>query len=359
MSDDQSVSSRRDEFAATFVELAVRLAALTALLYFAFVLVQPFSSIIVWSAIVTVALYPAFDWLARRLWGLRRLAAILITVLSLLIVIAPAGWLAQNLIRTLQELSTQIDWSSISIPPPPESVKGLPLIGNWTYQFWTNASTDFSYALEPIMPQLKPMGAILLRSAADTGTETLKFFVAIVVAGFLFPLGPSLARGVKNFSQHLATRGEEFVNLAGVTIREVSLGVIGLSVVQALLVGVWLNVAGIPEANLIASAVLISGIIQIGSWIVLIPLLIWSWAVMPINAALAITAYMIVVMLLATFLQPVVMGRGLQTPMAVTFVGVVGGALAYGISGLFLGPIVLAVCWELLAAWAKDPGGDT
>jgi predicted PurR-regulated permease PerM len=355
MSDDHGVSALRDEFAATFVELAVRLAALAALIYFAFVFIQPFSSIIVWSAIVTVALYPAFDWLARRLWGHRRLAALLMTILTLLIVIAPAGWLVRNMIQTFQELSTQFDWSSISLPPPTESVKGWPLIGNWVYQFWNNASADLSYALEPIVPQLKPMGATLLRSAAETGTETIKFFVAVIVAGFLLPLGPSLARGMKNFSRHLATRGEEFVNLAGATIRAVSLGVIGISVVQAVLVGVVLNVAGVGRAGLLSSAVLICGIVQIGPWIVLIPLIIWSWLVMDINIALAITAAMVAVILFGIFLQPVVMGRGLQTPMAVTFVGVIGGALAYGISGLFLGPIVLAVCWELLAAWTRDP----
>jgi predicted PurR-regulated permease PerM len=358
MSDDHSISARRDEFAATFVELAIKLAALGALLYFAFVLIHPFSSIIVWSAIVTAALYPAFDWLARRLWGSRRLAAFLITILTLLIVIAPAGWLARNLIQTFQELSTQFDWSSISLPPPPESVKGWPLIGNWVYQFWNNASADLSHAVEPIATELKPMGGILLRGAAETGTETLKFFAAVIVAGFLLPLGPSLARGVKNFSRHLATRGEEFVNLAGATIRAVSLGVVGISVVQALLVGIGLNVAGVPRASLISSAILICGIIQIGPWIVLIPLIIWSWAVMDITTALVITAYMSAVTLLGVFLQPVVMGRGLQTPIPVTFVGVIGGAIAYGISGLFLGPIVLAVCWELLAAWTRDPHGD-
>ena len=356
MTDDQGVSSRRDEFTATFVELAIRLAALTALLYFAFVLVYPFSSIVVWSAVLTVALYPSFDWLARLLGGRRRLAAILITIISLLVVIGPATWLALDLIQSIQLISGQLDLSSISLPPPAESVKGWPLIGDRIYQFWYLASTNLSAAFAQILPQLKPLGGSVLRSAAGTGTEILQFFVAIIVAGFLFPLGASLAHGVKNFSRRLVTRrGEEFVNLAGATIRAVSRGVIGISILQALLAGIGLMVAAVPGASLITSAVLICGIIQIGPWIVLIPLIIWSWAVMDITTALVITAYMSAVTLLGIFLQPVVMGRGLQTPIPVTFVGVIGGAIAYGISGLFLGPIVLAVCWELLAAWTRDP----
>src|SRR5215467_14451280 len=115
MTDDHGSSSRRDEFTATFVELAIRLAALAALLYFAFVLIYPFSSIFVWSAVLTVALYPVFDWLARGLGGRRRLAAVLITIVSLLIVIGPATWLALDLIQSLQLIARQLDLSSISL----------------------------------------------------------------------------------------------------------------------------------------------------------------------------------------------------------------------------------------------------
>jgi predicted PurR-regulated permease PerM len=395
MTEHHSVSTHRDEFAATFVESTIRLAALAALLYFTFVLIYPFSSIVVWSAILAAALYPAFDWLARRLRGRRRLAAVLITILSLLMIIGPAVWLAEDLFNLFQTLK-EFDWTSISVPPPAESVKRWPLIGDWVYQFWYHASTNLSDALSlpppaesvkrwpligdwvyefwyqastnlrdafaktsaKILPALQPLGASLFRSAAGTGTETLKFFAAIIVAGYLLPLGPSLARGAKNFSRHLAaTRGEEFVNLAGITIRAVSLGIIGISAMQALLVGIGSMLAGVPGASLITSAVLICGIIQIGSSIIVIPLIIWSWTAMEPKAALLFTAYMVLVHLLSSVLKPVVMRRGLGTPIPITFVGVFGGALAYGISGLFLGPIVLAVSWELLAAWTKDPAG--
>jgi predicted PurR-regulated permease PerM len=355
MTDDHSGSSRRDEFTATFVELAIRLAALAGLLYFAFVLIFPFSSIVVWSAVLTVALYPTFDWLARLLGGRRRLAAVLMTILTLLIVIGPATWLALDLIRSLQAISQQLDLSSISLPPPAESVKAWPLIGDSVYQFWYLASTNLSGAFAQVLPQLKPLGGSVLRSAAGTGTEILTFFAAIIAAGFLFPLGPSLAHGVKNFSRRLVTRrGEEFVNLAAATIRAISRGVIGVSVLQALLAGIGLIVAGVPGASLITSAVLICGIIQIGPSIILIPVIIWGWTFMETTSALLFTAYMLPVNLLDNVLKPLVMGRGLNTPIAVTLVGVIGGTLAYGITGLFLGPIILAVSWELLVAWTSD-----
>jgi predicted PurR-regulated permease PerM len=130
--------------------------------------------------------------------------------------------------------------------------------------------------------------------------------------------------------------------------------VIGISVLQALLAGIGLMVAGIPQASLITFAVLILGIIQIGPTIVIVPVIIWSWMTMETTSALLFTVYMVPVNLLDNLLRPLVMGRGLKTPILVILIGVIGGTLAYGITGLFLGPIVLAVIWELMVAWIKE-----
>ncbi len=252
-------------------------------------------------------------------------------------------------------MSERLDLAALVLPPPPHTIKSWPLVGDPIYQFWDLASSNLRAALAMIVPQLKPLGSALLHTAADTGTTTIKFFVAIIVAGFLFSPAPSLLDAVRRFSHRVASaRGEEFVRLAGATIRTVSRGVIGISVLQALLAGVGLLVAGIPAASLLTFAVLILGIIQIGPSIVLIPLIIWSWMTMDTPAALLFTAYMIPVSLLDNILRPLVMGRGLSTPMPIILLGVIGGTISYGITGLFLGPIVLAVFWELLVAWLKE-----
>ena len=356
MTDDQRNPSGRDQFTAPFIEIAIRLCALGLLLYWSLVLVSPFISIVIWSVVLTVALYPVFDWMALRLGERRRLAAVLITVLTLLIVIGPATWLALGLIDSLRMVSERIDFSTLAIPPPSKSVKDWPVIGDPIYQFWDLASTNFRAALAKILPQLKPLGSSLLRVGADTGIGIIKFLASIIIAGFLFLAAPSLVDAVKKFARRLnAAQGEDFVIQAGATIRAVSRGVIGISVLQALLAGIGLIVAGIPQASLIAFAVLICGIVQIGPSIILIPVVIWSWTVMETTSALLFTAYMIPVNLIDNFLRPIIMGRGLKTPMLVILVGVIGGTLAYGITGLFLGPIVLAVIWELLAAWLREP----
>src|SRR4029077_11431365 len=110
----------------------------------------------------------------------------------------------------------------------------------------------------------------------------------------------------------------------------------------------------IPQSSIIAFALRILGIIQICPSIILIPVIIWSWTVMETSSALLFTAYMIPVNLLDNFLRTIIMGRRLKTPLLVILIGVIGGTLSYGITGLFLGPIVLAVIWELLVAWIRE-----
>jgi predicted PurR-regulated permease PerM len=359
-SQDRSVSHGQKDPAdsdhtTTFIELAIRLGVLALLLYWSFILVQPFISIVIWSAVLAVALYPFFEWISSRLGGRRRLAAVLTTIVSLLVVIGPATWLALGLIDSLRIISDRLDPSTLAIPPPATSVKEWPLIGEPIYQFWDLASTNFTAALAKIIPQLKPLGGRLLRVGADTGLGIIKFLVSIIIAGFLFSPAPAIVNTVKGFARRLnPARGEEFADQAAATIRAISRGVIGISVLQALLAGIGLMVAGIPQASLITFGVLVFGIIQIGPSILLIPVIFWSWTLLDTTPALLFTAYMIPVNLLDNILRPIVMGRGLKTPMLVILVGVIGGTLAYGITGLFLGPIILAVIWELLVSWIKE-----
>jgi len=134
--------------------------------------------------------------------------------------------------------------------------------------------------------------------------------------------------------------------------------VIGVAVLQSLLAGVGLKVAGVPHAGVLAFAVLVLGIVQIGSAPILFPVIIWVWTVKEAGAAVLITIYLVLVGLSDNAMKPLLMARGMSTPVLVIFMGVLGGTLAHGIVGLFVGPIILAVAWELLAAWSRDePAG--
>jgi predicted PurR-regulated permease PerM len=338
-----------------FVVLAVRVVCLGLIAYWAFILIRPFLTILIWSAIIAVALYPIFEWLSAKFLGHRALAATVITLCGLFVMLGPATWLGLSLAESARMLSARLSEGTIAIPPPPETVKAWPVIGNYAYETWQLASTNLREMLVQAAPQLKPLGTGVLAAAGSAGINLLKFILATIISGFLFIPGPRLVHSVKNVFQHLAPkRGGMFVDVTGTTIRNISRGVIGIAVVQALLAGIGLMLGGVPGAGLISFVVLLLGIIQIGPAIILIPVIVWSWFVMDTSMAALFSVYMILVSLLDNILRPLVMAKGLSTPMPVILVGVFGGTLAHGMIGLFVGPIVLSIGWQLLALWFGD-----
>jgi predicted PurR-regulated permease PerM len=335
-------------------QLAIRLGLLAFLLYWSFILVRPFIPIFAWSVVLAVALYPAYDWLSAHLGDRPKLAAVIITVVNLAIVIGPATWLGLGLIEGLRSFAGQLDSGRLIVPSPPESVKDWPIVGAQLYALWDQASTNLRAALSEIAPHLKPLAGPVFAFAGSASVGTLKFIASVLLAGFLFRSGPRLVVAIRSVQARLVSeRGQDFVALAGVTIRTVSQGVIGIAVLQSLLFGIGLKLAGVPSAGVLAFAVLVLAIMQIGSAIVLIPVIIWIWTTKDFMAALLITIYLLVVGLADNVLKPMLMGRGLSTPALVIFIGLLGGTIAHGIVGLFIGPIILAVAWELMMAWIR------
>ena len=183
---------------------------------------------------------------------------------------------------------------------------------------------------------------------------TLKFLLSVALAGFLFPYGSQLVAAGRGFLYRIVPeQSEHFLELAGATIRAVSQGVIGVAIIQSLLAGIGFKLAGIPGAGLLAFVVMLLAIVQIGAAIVLFPVIIWIWIDKDFTTALLLTLFLVVVGILDNVLKPLVMGRGLTTPTLVIFVGVIGGTLAHGIVGLFIGPIILSLAWELTVAWIR------
>jgi predicted PurR-regulated permease PerM len=342
------------------IQLAVRLALLAFLLYWSFVLIRPFIPMLVWSMVLTVALYPPYIWLSVHLGGRPKLAAAIITVISLLIIIGPVTWLGIGLIDGLQDFANQLGAGTLALPSPPEGVKHWPIAGAQIYDLWEQASSNLGAALRAVAPHLKPLAGPVLAFAGSVGIGTLKFLLSVALSGFLFIYGPGLVEGTRRIQARVVTqRQEDFVALAGLTIRTVSQGVIGVAVLQALLAGIGLKLAGVPHAGVLAFAVLVLAILQIGSAIILLPVIVWIWATKDFAVALPLTIYLLVVGLADNILKPILMGRGLSTPMLVIFIGVLGGMIAHGIVGLFVGPIILAVTWQLMMAWVREARTET
>jgi predicted PurR-regulated permease PerM len=334
------------------IDWILRLCVIGAFAYWSISLVQPFLTIVAWSVILTVALYPAYERLVAALRGRRKIAAALLTILCLVVVVGPALWLIWGLVDSLRLLSDWVDPNVFSPPPPPARLQSWPLVGEPLYEFWMLASTNLKAAAVKIAPQLHAAASGLLLIAAGAGAGALRLFAAICVAGFLFAPAPRMVESVRSVARRLSPeRGDKFVQMTGAMIRTVARGVLGVSALQATLAGIGFTFAGIPGATMLTTAVLVFGIVQIGGAVIIVPAMVWAWMSMDTTPALLFTLYMLPVNVIDNILKPLVMTRGITTPIIVILFGVIGGTLSYGVTGLFLGPIILAVTWELIAAW--------
>lgn len=347
-------TSRQVRSGEDLIQLAIRLGLLAFLIYWTFVLIRPFVPILAWGVVLAVALYPVFNLLARLLGGRPRLAATLLTVINLGIVIGPATWLGLSAVEGVKDLAANLSAGNLVVPSPPVGVKNWPLVGSQLFELWNEASNNIRAALREVAPHLKPLAGTVLGLAGNAGVGTLKFLLSVALAGFLFPYGSQLVAAGRGFLFRIVPeQSEHFLELAGTTIRAVSQGVIGVAIIQSLLAGIGFKLAGIPGAGLLAFLVMILTIVQIGAAIVLVPVIIWIWLDKDFTTALPMTVFLCVVGILDNVLKPLVMGRGLTTPTLVIFAGVIGGTLAHGIVGLFIGPIILSVAWELTVAWIR------
>ncbi len=337
------------------VDIAVRLAVLAVFSYFALDLLRPFLGLVLWSVVLAVAFYPVFDWLRRRLGGRGRLAAVLVTVAGLAVVLGPATVLISSLIHSLEALARHFGPGRPDLPPPPHLIERIPVVGDSLVATWTQATSNLEGFLGRYSRAMLPAGEWLVRAITRLGGSVVVILAAVCVSGFLLLPGPRMVRLCRSFAGRLAPgHGPEFVDLAGATIRNVARGVLGIATIQALLMGLGLIVAGVPAAGLLSLVSLVLAILQIGLIPIVVPVLIWAWFHFDTLPALILTLYLIPVTLSDGPLKAVMMGKGLHTPLIVILAGVIGGTITYGLVGLFLGPILLAVFYDLVTFWMEE-----
>ncbi len=342
-------------FNARFIELSIRLLVIGLLFYWTITIIQPFAAIFVWSGVMAVAFYPLFNKFSALLGGRQIIAASLMTLAGLLLVIGPATWVAFGFIEPVKDLIAGIESGDLSIPPPAESVKDWPLIGGQIFAYWELASTNLTSALSMIAPQLKPVGQYMLGMARNAGDGTLKFLLSVILTGFVIASGAQLLVMIRALARRInPSSGDKFVDLAGATINAVSRGVMGVSLGQAVIGGIGIGLAKVPAASLLTMAILVLGIIQIGPLLVVAPVIFWAWTHLNTGPAIALTLCMLTVNYMDNVLKPMLLAHGLSTPMLVIFIGVIGGVIAHGLPGLFVGPVVLAVVWDLGKAWIEE-----
>jgi len=342
------------EFLHRAVEAAIRIGFVGLLAVWCFQIVQPFVIPFIWGVIIAVAAYPGYRRLSALLGGRNGLAAGLFALLGLIFLIIPSVLLTETLVDNAQRLAEGLSTGTIAIPPPQETIGSWPLIGETLAQFWRQASENLQTTLHILEPQLKALGGWLLKMAAGAGIGILQFIAAIIIAAVLLANASGSHRATHAIAARLAgERGASFAELAEATVRSVTRGILGVALIQALLAGIGFMAVGVPGPGLLAVLCLLLSVIQIGVFPIVVPVVIYVFATADTFTAAIFLLWAILVSTIDNILKPMLLGRGVEAPMAVIFIGAIGGFLSSGIIGLFIGAVVLVLGYKLLLLWLE------
>jgi predicted PurR-regulated permease PerM len=338
--------------AGTAIDVVLRVGLVALLIAWCLWIAQPFILPLLWGAIIAVALDPLHERLSQRLGGRPGLAGAVLTVAGLLLMVGPLAVLGVALGGTVRTLAASALRGELDIPPPPEGLASIPLIGQTLTEYWQLASTNLEELLVQIEPQIRQAGAWLLGFAGGLGLGFLSGLFALVVAGVLLAWRGRIVPTVHRLAVRLAgARGEPLLLLGEETVQAVARGIVGTAFVQALFATIGFMVAGVPGGPFWGFVVFLFGLIQIGALPVMIPVVIWAFMTMSALPLVLFLVWTVLVSLIDNVLRPLWIGSGARVPLLVLLIGVIGGLLAHGLIGLFVGPVVVALGYTLLTAW--------
>jgi predicted PurR-regulated permease PerM len=330
---------------------------LGALIVAAIWIMRPFLGAIIWATMIVVATWPVMLRFQARLWNRRSLAVAAMTLILLLLFVVPLTLAVATLVLNADDIVARVrSIASFRMTTPPQWLVSLPVVGEKVAQLWAQVAAA---GIEGVMARLTPYAGSMTRwfvaQAGDLGALVVQFLLTVLIAGLMYARGEQVAQTVVRFGHRLAgDRGENSVWLAGQAIRGVALGVVVTAVVQAGLGGIGLAIAGVPLAGLLTALMLFLCIAQVGPSLVLFPAVIWLYWSDQTGWGTFLLVWSIVVVTMDNFLRPVLIKRGADLPLLLIFAGVIGGLLGFGLVGIFVGPVVLAIAYTLLVAWIDD-----
>ena len=320
-------------------------------------ILRPFLAATIWSTMLVVATWPVLIWAQNRLWGRRSLAVIVMSLLMLLLFVVPLMLAIGTIVSHTDIIVGKVtSFASNPLPPAPPWVAGLPLVGDRIAALWEEAvASGAGGLLARLMPYADDIFKWSVSQAGGVGFLFVQFLLTVAISALMYAGGETAAAAVHRFGTRLAgVHGGNAVTLAGQAIRSVALGVGVTAVVQAGLGGIGLAIAGIPFAGLLTAIMLLMCIAQIGPGLVLFPAVAWVYWTGETGWGTFLLVWSLVVATLDNVLRPALIKRGADLPLVLIFAGVIGGLLAFGLVGIFVGPVLLAVGYTLLGSWVGD-----
>ena len=339
------------------LDVLIRAGLIAVLSVFCFRVFVPFMNLMVWSLILAITLYPLQVRLRSMLPERDGLIATLIIAVAFVIILVPTYLLGVAVADSIERVMAVFRAGDFRIPPPDQSVATWPLVGERVYGFWQEASTDLTGLAHKFAPQLKDAGLAVLGMVTGLGAGLLIFFIALVVAGILMAHGELGYASAIQIASRISgpENGRKIADLCTATIRAVAQGVVGIAFIQMLLIGIGFVVMGVPGAGLLALAVLLIGIMQLPATLITVPVIIFMFVTRGAGMATIVFAvYVFVAGLSDNVLKPLLLGRGVDVPMPVVLIGALGGMVSGGVIGLFIGPVMLAVGYQLFWRWVRD-----
>lgn len=327
-----------------------------ALLAACFWIMRPFLPALIWSSMIVIATWPLLLLVESKLRG-RRPAVMVMMGLLILVFVIPftlaVGTIVENA-PNITALGKQL--ATFQVPNPPEWVAGIPLIGETSAEYWQKAADsgpgEFTRRLAPY---IRDLAGWLVAQAGSFGMMLVHFVLTLILTTILYMNGEEAASMVRRLAHRIAEdRGENSALLAARAVRAVAQGVVITALAQSILAGIGLAVVGIPYASLLTALIFMLTIAQIGAGPVLIPAIIWLFWKGSTGWAIAMLVWSVIVMSMDGFLRPILIRRNANLPLLLIFAGVIGGLIAFGVIGLFIGPVLLAVCYTLMKAWVDE-----
>jgi predicted PurR-regulated permease PerM len=341
----------RTVFAVLFI------AALTGL---SFWILRPFLPATLWATMIAVSTWPLMEAVQARLWNKRGLAVTVMTLVLLLVFLVPFALALAALASHADQIAERARSLAIAeLPPPPEWLQKVPFVGGRVAAAWRDLVAEGGEAL---LVQAKPhVGSVVRWFAAQVGNLgalAVQFLVTVILTAILYAKGETAATGVRRFATRLAgAQGEAAVRLAGQAIRAVALGVVLTAILQSVLGGIGLVIAGVPFAAVLTAVMFILSLAQIGPLLVLVPSVAWLYWTGASGWGTFLLVWTVVTGPLDNLVRPVLIRKGADLPFLLVFAGVVGGLVAFGLVGIFIGPVLLAVAFTLTKAWVETQPG--
>jgi predicted PurR-regulated permease PerM len=317
----------------------------------------PFIGPLVWAAAIVVATWPMLLWVQGKLGGRRSFATAVMTLVMLLIFIVPFGVAIGALLdASIEGVDALRVFFKQGLGPPPAWISGVPFGGDKLAAKWNTLAAGGPEALaETLRPYARSVTTWLVGVTGGFAGVLVHFLITVVIAAILYARGELAAQGVQAFARRLAgERAIKVVVLAGQSVRSVALGVVVTALVQSALVGLGLWVCGVPRPGLLTALVFVLCIAQIGPILVIVPAIIWMYSTGDYVWATVLLVWGVPTGLLDNFLRPLLISRGVDLPMLLIIAGVIGGLIGFGVIGLFVGPVILAVTYSSLSAWIAE-----